>query len=110
MQTQMNRTVRGSLLSERKPYIQYEGVKYRSEKLANSAHLIKQELVLHVNVDDLRTLKAYHPNGSEFGYLTACGRWSLYSTFLANETCDQFISSAKANPLYNLGRSYLRVH
>ncbi|WP_338539536.1 hypothetical protein [Paenibacillus tundrae] len=77
MQTQINRTVRGSLVTGRKPYIQYEGVEYRSEKLANSAHLIKQELIIHVNVDDLRTIKAFLPDGSEFGYLTASGRWSL---------------------------------
>lgn len=69
--------MRGSLKSGRKPYIQFEGVEYRSEKLANSAHLLNTELVLHVNVDDLRTLKAFLPDGSEFDFLTATGRWSL---------------------------------
>lgn len=77
MQTSIKRTVRGSIKSGRKPYIQYEGVEYRSEKLANSANLLNIELTLHVNVDDLRTLKAFLPDGSEFGYLTASGRWSL---------------------------------
>ncbi|MBT2292136.1 hypothetical protein J7E73_23975 [Paenibacillus albidus] len=77
MQTSIKRTVRGSLKSGRKPYIQYEGVEYRSERLANSAYLLNSELVLHVNVDDLRTLKAFLPDGSEFGYLIASGRWSL---------------------------------
>lgn len=77
MQTTQKRTVRGSLKSGRRPYIQFEGVEYRSETLASSAHLLNTELVLHVNVDDLRTLKAFFPDGSEFGYLTATGRWSL---------------------------------
>ncbi|WP_405117649.1 hypothetical protein MHB43_17865 [Paenibacillus sp. FSL H8-0317] len=77
MQTIQKRTIRGSLESGKKPYVQYEGVSYRSERLANSAYLLNTELILHVNVDDLRTLKAYLPDGSEFGYLTASGRWSL---------------------------------
>ncbi|MBB6021858.1 transposase InsO family protein [Paenibacillus sp. JGP012] len=77
MQTIHKRTVRGSLKSGKKPYIEYEGVPYRSDQLANSAYLLNTELLLHVNVDDLRTLKAYLPDGSEFGYLTASGRWSL---------------------------------
>ncbi|MEK4439269.1 hypothetical protein [Paenibacillus sp. FSL K6-2862] len=77
MQTLQKRTVRGSLKSGKKPYIEYEGVPYRSDRLANSAYLINTELTLHVNVDDLRTLKAFLPDGSELGYLTASGRWSL---------------------------------
>lgn len=77
MQTTQKRTVRGSLKSGKKPYIQFEGAEYRSERLANSAYLLNTELVLHVNVDDIRTLKAFLPDGSEFGYLTVAGRWSL---------------------------------
>ncbi|WP_051289904.1 hypothetical protein [Paenibacillus massiliensis] len=77
MQTTIKRTVRGALNSGRKPYIQYEGAEYRSEKLADSAYLLNTELILHVNVDDLRILKAFLPDGSEFGYLTVSGRWSL---------------------------------
>lgn len=77
MQTVITRTVRGSHTSGKKPYIQYEGVEYRSDKLAHSAHLINKELRLHVNVDDLRTVKAYLEDGSEFDYLTAAGKWSL---------------------------------
>lgn len=77
MQTTIKRTVRGSVASGKKPYIHYEGAEYRSEKLANSAHLIGQEIVLHVNVDDLRTVKGYLLDGSELGYLTAVGKWSI---------------------------------
>jgi putative transposase len=77
LQTSITRTVRGSITSGRRPYIQYEGEEYRSEKLSNSAHLINRELKIHVNVDDIRTIKAFLPDGSEFGYLTVAGKWSL---------------------------------
>ncbi|MFX3637404.1 MAG: hypothetical protein ACE3L7_02015 [Candidatus Pristimantibacillus sp.] len=77
LQTSITRTIRGSLSSGRKPYIQYEGAEYRSEKLSNSAHLINSELIVHVNVDDVRTIKAFLPDGSEFDYLTVSGKWSL---------------------------------
>nr|WP_246427950.1 Mu transposase C-terminal domain-containing protein [Paenibacillus phyllosphaerae] len=77
LQTTIKRTVRGSLTSGKKPYIQFEGVEYRSDKLAHSAHLINQEVTLHVNVDDIRTIKVFLEDGSEFGYLTAAGKWSL---------------------------------
>lgn len=77
LQTTITRVVRGSLQSGKRPYVQYEGVEYRSDKLSNSSHLINAELTLHVNVDDLRTLKAFLPDGSEFGYLTAAGKWAL---------------------------------
>ncbi|MBU5351949.1 hypothetical protein KQI74_06645 [Paenibacillus barcinonensis] len=40
MQTTQKRRVRGSMKSGRKPYIQFEGVEYRSERLANSAYLL----------------------------------------------------------------------
>lgn len=77
LQTAITRTIRGSIASGRRPYIQYEGVEYRSDKLAHSAHLLGKNLMLHVNVDDLRTVKAYLEDGSEFDYLTAAGKWSL---------------------------------
>ncbi|TVY02167.1 hypothetical protein [Cohnella terricola] len=79
MQTAMKRTIRGSIASGKRPYIQYEGVEYRNERLANSAHLIGTEVTLHVNVDDIRVIKAFLPDGSELGYLSAAGKWSLTS-------------------------------
>ncbi|UHA73267.1 hypothetical protein [Paenibacillus sp. 481] len=77
MQTTMKRTVRGSIGTGKRPYIQYEGVEYRNDKLANSAHLIGTELSLQVNIDDLRTIRAFLPDGSELGILVAVGKWSL---------------------------------
>ncbi|WP_010503835.1 hypothetical protein [Paenibacillus elgii] len=77
LQTTIVRTVRGSLKTGKRPYIQYEGVEYRSERLSQSAHLIGKDISLHVNVDDLRTLRAFLPDGSELGYLSATGKWSI---------------------------------
>ncbi|WP_164826768.1 hypothetical protein, partial [Paenibacillus alginolyticus] len=77
LQTTIIRTIRGSIKNGKRPYIQYEGVEYRSDRLSHSAHLIGTDISLHVNVDDLRTIKAFLPDGSEIGYLTAVGKWSL---------------------------------
>ncbi|BFT72311.1 hypothetical protein [Paenibacillus sp. P36] len=77
LQTTITRTIRGSLKNGKRPYVQYEGVEYRSDLLADSAHLIGTDISLHVNVDDIRTVKAFLPDGSEFGYLIAAGKWSL---------------------------------
>jgi len=84
LQTTITGTVRGSQQSGKRPYIQYKGVEYRSDKLSNSAHLIGKQLKLQVNVDDIRTLKAYLQDGSEFGYLSAAGKWSLTPHTLQN--------------------------
>jgi putative transposase len=76
-QVEQPRTVRGSHKSGKRPYIEYMGVEYRNDLLANSAHLLNTKLSLHVNVDDLRTIRAYLPDGSEFGLLVAAGKWCL---------------------------------
>ncbi|MBY0009652.1 hypothetical protein [Paenibacillus typhae] len=77
MQVTKSATIRGSLKSGKKPYIQYQGVEYRSDKLSQSAHLLNTELIIHMNVDDLRTIRTFLPDGSEFDYLTAVGKWSI---------------------------------
>ncbi|MFX3634427.1 MAG: hypothetical protein ACE3L7_00155 [Candidatus Pristimantibacillus sp.] len=76
-QVEQPRTIRGSIHSGKRPYIEYMGVEYRNELLAQSAHLINTKVTVHVNVDDLRTIRVYLPDGSEFGELVAAGKWSL---------------------------------
>ncbi|MGM0883099.1 MAG: hypothetical protein ACQEXQ_18935 [Bacillota bacterium] len=76
-QIEQPRTIRGSHKSGKRPYIEYMGVEYRNELLAQSAHLINTKVTIHVNVDDLRTIRVYMPDGSEFGELVAAGKWSL---------------------------------
>ena len=70
------RIVRGSLKRSRKPYIEYEGAVYRNEVLARSFDLIGTALTLHVDTDDLRCIKAFLPNGTELGMLSAQGPWA----------------------------------
>jgi putative transposase len=71
------RTIRGSLKSGKRPYITYEGVPYRNEVLSKSLNLIGQELHLLVNINDLRVIRAYLSDGTEFGYLIATGKWGI---------------------------------
>lgn len=76
-QVEQPRTIRGSHKSGKRPYIEYMGVEYRNDLLVQSAHLINTKVTIHVNVDDLRTIRVYLPDGSEFGELVAAGKWSL---------------------------------
>lgn len=76
-QVEQPKTIRGNIRTGKRPYIEYMGVEYRNELLAQSAHLINTKVTVHVNVDDLRTLRVYLPDGSEFGELVASGKWSL---------------------------------
>ncbi|MGE6593667.1 hypothetical protein ACQKFU_29890 [Bacillus mycoides] len=71
------RTISGSVKRGRRPYIQYEDVIYRNEILERSPQLIGTKLTLLVNIDDLRNIKAFLPDGSELGYLRATGKWAL---------------------------------
>mgnify|MGYP001572517706 CR=1 FL=1 len=73
------RTVRGDLKKSRKPYIEYEYGIYRNEVLARSPDLIGTQLVLHVNPDDMRCIKAFLPNGTDLGVLTVQAPWNRTS-------------------------------
>lgn len=70
-------TVRGGRANGRRPYIQFEGVRYTSSVLAQSAGLVGQKLTIEIDESDLRVCKAYLQNGSEFGILQAGGRWNV---------------------------------
>jgi hypothetical protein len=69
------RTVRGNIRQGRRPYIEYEGARYHNDILSRTPGLIGKRLKLIVNPDDLRSLVAYLPDGSEFGTLTAHRPW-----------------------------------
>ncbi len=71
------RVIRGNIETGRRPYIYYEGVDYRNEILAESFDLVGTKITLIVNIEDLRYIKAYLPNGSELGLLKATGKWSI---------------------------------
>jgi transposase InsO family protein len=69
------RVVKGSQAEGRRPYIEYKSVRYTNSILAYGYHLVGEELSLQINPEDLRTIKAFFPNGHELGLLTAHGRW-----------------------------------
>lgn len=73
----VKRVVRGGVDKGRRPYLHYEGVDYRSDLLANSQHLVGETITILVNIDDIRNVKAYLSDGSEFGILTAKGKWAI---------------------------------
>jgi len=71
------RTVHGNIKKGTRPYIYYEGVIYRNDMLSNSPDIIGAKLDLLININDLRLIKAYLPDGSDFGILTAKGKWGI---------------------------------
>ncbi|MDQ0914661.1 hypothetical protein [Paenibacillus sp. V4I5] len=76
MQIEIFREVRGNLKTGKRPHINFANEEYRNDILANSGQLIGSKLNIHVNVDDIRFLRAFLPDGTEFGILTVAGKWS----------------------------------
>ncbi|MGK9428943.1 hypothetical protein ACSSTO_03015 [Bacillus atrophaeus] len=71
------RTIQGNKENGKRPHINYEGVKYYNEILSRSFELIGTKLTILVNTEDLRIVKAFLPDGSEFGMFTAFGKWGV---------------------------------
>lgn len=70
-----SRVVRGNIKEGRRPYVEYEGVRYQNDVLARTFDLVGTRLRLSINPDDPRSILSYLPNGSELGILTAHGFW-----------------------------------
>lgn len=73
----VQRTIRGNKTTGKRPYIVYEGVPYRNDIISRTPDLIGTTLDLLVNVEDLRFLRAFLPDGSELGLLKATGKWGV---------------------------------
>lgn len=71
------RLVKGDIRTGKRPFIYYEGVEYRNDVLSRSPNLIGIKLDILVNIDDIRVIRAFLPDGSEFGLLTAAGKWGV---------------------------------
>jgi putative transposase len=69
-------TVRGNPAKGHHPYIQYREVHYSNPVLAQSRNLIGERIRIHVDPDDLRSVKAFFDNGEEIGVLKATSGWS----------------------------------
>lgn len=72
---EVTRTIKGNIKEGRRPHINYENVKYTNDLLLRSGDLLGKKLTLVVNIEDLRFVKAYLPDGAEVGILEAAGYW-----------------------------------
>lgn len=69
-------TIRGNARQGRRPYVQIDGVHYRSAILSNAADLIGRQIRVHIRESDMRTVRAFLPSGEELGTLIAAHGWS----------------------------------
>jgi putative transposase len=67
--------IRGAIDKGRRPYVQYQNVRYTSPVLANLGQLIGTKIIAHVVEDDLRQFRVFLKNGAELGILRAMGGW-----------------------------------
>jgi hypothetical protein len=72
---QIRCVVRGNLAQGRRPYIQIDRVHHTNPVLAMSGQLIGVELIVDLDEDDMRQVRASLPNGGDLGFLGAAGRW-----------------------------------
>ncbi|MGB6310593.1 MAG: hypothetical protein WBF89_22650 [Steroidobacteraceae bacterium] len=68
--------VRGHVGRGDKPHISFYHVRYTSERLARAPELIGKRLRIYYDADDIRVLRAFLADGTEFSELTAGGLWS----------------------------------
>lgn len=78
MQSARRCSVRGYLQQGVRPHINLYGVRYTSELLATSPHLLGQKLLVYMNADDLRCVRAFLSDGSDLGKLDAQGAWCVF--------------------------------
>jgi putative transposase len=77
MQTARRCRVRAYLEQGVRPHINLYRVRYTNAVLACSTHLIGQPLLIYMNADDLRCVRAFLADGTELGVLEAQGAWSV---------------------------------
>jgi putative transposase len=65
--------VRAYLEQGVRPHINLHGVRYTNLVLTNSPRLIGQHLLIYMNADDLRSVRAFLADGMELGVLKAQG-------------------------------------
>ncbi|MBB3004007.1 transposase InsO family protein [Paraburkholderia tropica] len=77
MQSARRCPVRAYLDQGIRPHVNLHGVRYTNSVLATSTHLIGQRLLVYMNADDLRCVRAFLPDGTELGVLDAQGAWRV---------------------------------
>jgi len=95
----VERTVRGTFSSGKRPYISYEGVEYRNEAISISDHLVGTKLFLEVDPGDISSVLAYTEDGIELGHLSAAGIWGRRSHSL--KTRKEALKFANSNKTKN---------
>jgi len=112
MQSAVRCRVRAYLEKGVRPHINLHGARYTSNVLACSTHLIGQRLLVYMNADDMRSVRAFLADGSELGVLDAQGAWrvmphtlTLRRKILKEKANRGSLASASANPI----EDYLNV-
>ncbi|PRF98105.1 integrase [Burkholderia ambifaria] len=77
MQSAKRCRVRAYLDQGVRPHINLHGVRYTNPVLACSTGLIGKTLLVYLNADDLRSVRAFLPDGAELGVLDAQGAWRV---------------------------------
>ncbi|MGU8077124.1 integrase [Burkholderia pyrrocinia] len=77
MQSAKRCRVRGYLEQGVRPHINLYGVRYTNPVLACSPQLIGRALLIYLNADDLRCVRAFLADGAELGVLEAQGAWRV---------------------------------
>ena len=75
MQSPTLMRVRGYLAQGRRGHVNFHGVRYTNDVLAASAVFLGKQLRCYYNNQDLRTIRAFLPDGTEIGLLKAQGMW-----------------------------------
>ncbi|AVA33661.1 putative transposase [Cupriavidus metallidurans] len=77
MQSARRCRVRAYLDQGVRPHINLHGVRYTNGGLATSTHLIGHQLLIYMNANDLRSVRAFLADGTELGVLDAQGAWRV---------------------------------
>ncbi|WP_018312882.1 hypothetical protein, partial [Cupriavidus sp. UYPR2.512] len=77
MQSARRCRVRAYLEQGVRPHINLYGVRYTSGVLARSTRLVGKQLLVYLNADDLRCVRAFLTDGTELGILDAQGAWGV---------------------------------
>lgn len=105
--------VRGNTRAGRRPHVNFWNVPYTSPILADSPNLIGTKLTIRARESDPRKIRAYLPNGSELGFLTAPGQWgiTLHTRTFRKEVIRAHKSGEVPAPLHgaDIIATYLRI-
>jgi hypothetical protein len=71
----VKRKVCGNFNQGIRPYINFEGVRYRNNVLDQMHGIIGETLELIVDINDLRAIRAFLPDGGDLGLIEASGKW-----------------------------------